>query len=46
MAGGIIAKSRIKATVARLPGDNPVNVGVVVHADADWRVYVHVAVAT
>ena len=36
----------IKATVARLTGDNPVNVGVVVHADANRRVRVYVLVGT
>ena len=36
----------VQAAVARLTGDNPVDVGVVVHTDADGRIYVHVAVAT
>ena len=35
----------IKAAVARLPGDNPVDVGVVVHAYADGRVGVNVRVS-
>lgn len=35
----------IEAAVARLPGDNPVDVGVVVHAYADGRVGVNVLVS-
>ena len=36
----------VEAAVAGLTGDNPVDVGVVVHADADRRVGVNILVGT
>ena len=33
----------IKAAVMRVPDDNPVDVGVVVHIDTNWRIRINVS---